>query len=254
MYKHIKNYEIRYTDCDVFDALKPSSLLSMMEESACLSADELGFGYDVITPLRMGFILVNWYIELYKPLKLGGKIEIHTWPLKPAHLIFFRDFEIYCGGEKVGVCVTRWCMISLDDFSMLPTSRFFKEGDFDNYNTQRCVEFNSWKIPSAYKMLEEGSNAVDGCAYSRAVSLSDYDHYFHMNNTKYADYLLDVFSLEELRGKFVSKLQITYVKQCKLGEKLDFYKVFKDGAYFVEGIVNGESRVLFKVELSDIKK
>ena len=50
MYRHIKSYELRYTDVDAFDNLKLSSLLSFLEESACLSADELGFGYDDIAP------------------------------------------------------------------------------------------------------------------------------------------------------------------------------------------------------------
>ena len=45
MYRHKKFYDVKYTDADAYDNLKPSALLSFMEESACLSADELGFGY-----------------------------------------------------------------------------------------------------------------------------------------------------------------------------------------------------------------
>ena len=41
MYRNIKTYEIRYTDVDFKDELKLSSLLSVLEESACISADEL---------------------------------------------------------------------------------------------------------------------------------------------------------------------------------------------------------------------
>ena len=63
MYRNIKNYELRYTDVDAYDNLKLSALLSFMEESACRSADELGFGYDDITPHNIGFIIANWYIN-----------------------------------------------------------------------------------------------------------------------------------------------------------------------------------------------
>lgn len=59
MYKNIKTYDIRYTDVDFEDTIKLSSLLSVMEESACSSADELGFGYDKIMPVGIGFILAN---------------------------------------------------------------------------------------------------------------------------------------------------------------------------------------------------
>ena len=107
MYRHIDEYHLKYTDVDAFDNLKLSSLLSFLEESACLSADELGFGYDNLAPAHKGFIVVNWYIELFRNIRLGDVLSVHTWPLKPKHLIFLRDFELYCGSEKVGVCTAR---------------------------------------------------------------------------------------------------------------------------------------------------
>lgn len=242
MYRHIKEYEIRYTDTDAYDVLKPSSLMSFLEESACLSADELGFGYDAIAKKNIGFIIVNAYVELFRPIKLGEKVEIHTWPLRPKFMIFLRDYEIYCSGEKVGVATTRWCMIDTANFSMLPVSAYFGDGAFDNYNTQRSVIFNRWKI-AAVENTEP--------SYEKLVTYSDYDHYFHVNNTKYADFFMDTFSIDEMKGKFIGKLQISYVKQCKLGEVIKFYKMNEDGNIIVEGKVGDETRVQFCVELSD---
>lgn len=243
MYRHIKQYEIKFTDCDPYDNLKPSSMLAFMEESACLSAEELGFGYGAIAPKNLGFIIVNSYIELSRPIKLGEVLELHTWPLKPKNIIFFRDFELFVNGEKVGVATTRWCMIETGTFKLMPTSAFFTELDFSSYNSERSVEFNSWKIPQL----------LDGeLAYSKKVSYSDYDHYFHVNNTKYADFMLDAFSVSELENKYVSKLQITYTKQCKIGETINLYKRLDGGVWHVEGRVDDEVRVQFKVEFNGI--
>ena len=71
MYKNIKKYELRYTDVDAYDNLKLSSLLSFLEESACLSADELGFGYKDVAPRNIGFVLINIYVKLEKNIRLG---------------------------------------------------------------------------------------------------------------------------------------------------------------------------------------
>lgn len=243
MYRHIKKYEIKFTDCDPFDNLKPSSLLSFMEESACLSADELGFGYGAVAPKNLGFIIVNYYIELVCPVKLGEVLELHTWPIRPKNVIFFRDFELFVNGVKVGVATTRWCMIDTRTFRMVPTSAFFSDGDFDSYNTERSIEFNSWKIPA----LSDGE-----LAYSKKVSYSDYDHYFHVNNTKYADFMLDAFSVDELENNYIKNLQITYAKQCKIGEVIDLYRKQVDNVWIVEGRVDGEVRVQFKVEFNGI--
>lgn len=242
MYRHIKQYEIKFTDSDAYDNLKPSALLAFLEESACLSADELGFGYDSISSKNLGFIVVNYYIETFRPIKLGEKLEIHTWPLRPKHLIFLRDFELFINGIKVGVATSRWCMVNLSTFAMAPVSAFFKEGFFDNYNTERSIEFNSWKIPECEGEL----------AYSKKVTFSDYDHYFHVNNTKYADFMLDTFSAEELKNKFVRSLQIMYIKQCKMGEELNFYRYDDGNSVVVDGKVGEDERVRFKVVLNEV--
>lgn len=243
MYRHIKDYQLRYTDVDAFDNLKISSLLSFLEESACLSADELGFGYDDVTPSNIGFIVVNWYIKMYRNIKLGDLLTVHTWPLKPRHLIFLRDYELYCGDEKVGVCTARWCMVDTIKFVPLPVSAFFSENFFDGYNTERSIDFKDWKIPAIFS---------GETVYSKKVRFSDYDHYFHVNNTKYADFMMDVFSVEELKNKSVSSVQFTYVKQCKEGEQISFSKEMKDGFYLVEGRVDGELRVQMRIEFNAV--
>lgn len=240
MYSHIKNYEIKYTDVDAFDNLKLSALLSFLQESACLSADELGFGYDDLTPKHIGFIIVNWYVELKRKINLGEELTVQTWPLPPKHLTFFRDFKLFCGTEQVGACTTRWCMIDTRDFKMLPTTAFFGENAFDDYNTERAIEYNGWKI----QKISGDCPAV----YSRIVRYSDYDHYFHVNNTKYADFLMDAFDMDFWAGKMIKSAQITYVKQCKYGERLDVY-VLRDGEFYnVEGRVGGEVRVQMRVK------
>ena len=243
MYRNIRNYELRYTDADAYDCLKLSSLLSFLEESACHSADELGFGYKDVAPANIGFILANIYVELSAPIKLGDLITVHTWPLKPTKVIFLRDSEIYTGDKLVGKASARWCMIDTKSCSIAPVSTFFKDDFFDGYNTQRSVEFNNWKIPRI-----DGGNPV----YSQIVGFSDYDHYFHVNNTKYCDYLMNIFNVEELKGKYVSSVQITYVKQCKAGEKIEFTRAEQDGFYLVEGKVNGDLRVQMRLKLNEL--
>ena len=240
MYLHNKDYEVKYTDVDFNDNIKLSSLLSYMLESACLSADELGFGYSVLQPRNLGFILANWYVELFRPIRLGDKLTVHTWPVEPKKLIVFRDFELFVGEEKVGVATSRWCMVNLSTFNMVPAKAVFSDDIV--YNDFRSVDFNGWKIPSC-----GFSEQPD---YVKHVSYSDYDHYYHVNNTKYGDFLMDAFDPDELKGKAIQSVQISYVKQCKYGEMLNFFKTSTDdGYYVVEGRVNGEVRIQMKLKL-----
>ena len=77
MYRNKKIYEIKYTDVDAYDNIKLSSLLSFAEESSCLSADELGFGYKDVHHLNIGFVIANWYFEFSQPVKIGHNLETH---------------------------------------------------------------------------------------------------------------------------------------------------------------------------------
>lgn len=243
MYCHIKNYEIRYTDVDAYDIMKPSTLLGIMQESACISADELGFGYNDIKDLGIGFILAGWYVEIYRPVKCGETVSIHTWPLRPTNVVFLRDFELFIGEEKIGVATSRWCMMDIKNFKVLPSNAFFKEYDFSTWNTERSISFNSWKI----------KDTAEVPVYNHLVGYADYDHYFHVNNTRYADFLMNAFSAEELNGKFISALQVNYSKQCKAGEKLTLYKSEHDSVFCVEGRVEDEKRVQIKLKFDKIK-
>ena len=241
MYCHSKDYEIRFTDVDFSDNLKLSSLLAIMEESACLSAEELGFGYSVLQPKKYGFIMVNWYIDMYRAVKLGDVLTIRTWPIKPKRLIVLRDFEFYVGSEKVGVATSRWCLVDLNDFKLLPSSAALSP-DLQ-YNDFRSVDVTNIKMPEADNLQY---------SYSKVVTYSDYDHYNHVNNTKYADFLFDVFKVDEMKDKSYSAVRITYVKQSKEGEKLDFYKAMtEDGSWVIEGKVGDEKRIQMHVKFND---
>lgn len=230
MYCHSKDYAFRYSDADFQDIIRPASFLAVMQESACLSADELGFGYKDLQPKNIGFILSNWYVELYRPVNYDDVLTVHTWPIKPKHLIVMRDFELFVGDEKVGVGTSRWCLVDLATFTMLPASTIFSDVNIE-YNDFRSTQFNSWKIPRALG----GQNT-----YEKIISYSDHDHYNHANNTKYADFLMDAFSVDEIKGKWVKQFRVSYIKQCKCGEKLQFYRLQLDDESWVVECRAGE--------------
>ena len=50
----------------------------------------------------------------------------------------------------------------------------------------------------------------------------------------------------------IKSLQVTYVKQCKEGELIEIVREERDGVFFVDGRVNGEVRVQFRVDLNDL--
>ena len=63
---------------------------------------------------------------------------------------------------------------------------------------------------------------------------------------------MDVFTVKELEGKSIGSVQITYVKQCKEGERVDFIRKRGNDEVLVEGKVDGELRVQMRITFNGV--
>lgn len=245
-YAHKKEFSVRYCDVDFKDELKPSAVLAYLEESACSSADELGFGYAYVKPRGYAFMVSNIYCEFLSPVCLGKKIFVKTWPTPPTHVIFGREYQIQSPlGEVLINASSRWCLIDRTTGKLLQ-SKAIDNQDYSAYNTEKAVQAPLWRIPSF--QTEEGM-----LKFSMTVANSEYDHNMHVNNTRYADYCFNCFSIEELAKRQVKSFGISYVKQCKEGDGLRFYrKDLENGEYLVQGLNgDGEKVVQAKITFSE---
>lgn len=215
-YCHKRNFTLRYTDFDFKDDIKFSSILGLAQEAACSSADELGFGYEALKPRDLGFITVHTYCELLKPVCLGDELTVKTWPLPPRHVIFERDYEIENQrGEVVLKAASRWCLVDLKTFSLLQPEAMGQAHTDCPYNPEKALPSVSWQIPK----LESDKPVM----YKTMVGASRLDHYFHANNTLYADFFMDCFTAAELTRP-VKSFQIAYLIQAKEGVELSFFR------------------------------
>jgi len=243
-YVHTREFFAKYSDVDFKDEVKPSALLTYLQEVSCTSADELGFGYEVIKPKNLGFVTCNTYVKILKPIGIE-KFSVSTWPTPPRHVIFERQYTAENSkGEAAAVALSRWCLVDMSSFAMLPCSRL--EGqDFSTYNTDKVCIVSSWKVPPFDKSSAEKKFSVN-------IANSEYDHYMHVNNTRYADYMFNCFSTAELKSREVDSFQINYLKQAHEGDVLSYY-LAKEGeeSYSVYGLNEGDElvtsgRIVFK--------
>ena len=237
-YRHIQKFIAKYCDVDFKDELKPSAYLAFFEEVACSSADELGFGYEYLKPLNYGFIVSAVRCQFIKPVRLSQTFDTQTWPLPPTFATFGREYRV-CSqeGEVLANASSRWCMVDLASGRVL-ASKALTGQDYSTYNTERAVDVQSWKIPKFE--IEEGE-----LKFQMTVANSEYDHYMHVNNTRYADYCFNCFSVAELSAWKVEEFAISYLRQCHEGDVLRFYrKACEKGVYLIQGVKGAEEIVV----------
>lgn len=241
-YRHEKQFFIKYCDTDFKDEMKVSTALSLFEEVACSSADELGFGYEFLKPKGIAFLVSGVRLRFSHPVRLGETVTVCTWPTPPSYAVFGREYQMLSESGEIFVSASsRWCAVDLKTGKVL-SSKFLEGQDYSTYNTDRALTVENWKIPSF--PLEEGE-----LRYTLTVANSEYDHYMHVNNTRYADYCLNAFSVAELKVARVKDFAVSYAKQCKEGETLRFYrKRTNEGAFIVQGVKeSGEIAVLCEI-------
>ncbi len=228
-YQFNRTFTVQYRDVDFNERIKISSLLALMGDAAGVSADELGFGASYVKPKGYTFMVANTYLEWDKPIKVGQSVQLQTWPLPPSHAIFNREY-VFLSDQNVPLvrATSRWCLIDVNNGKIVP-SKVIDNQDYSTYNTQKAVENVQWKIPTF--LPSEGE-----CKFTLIVANSEYDYNMHVNNTRYADYCLNCFSVAELTKRRIKKFSISYVKQCHEGDVLRFYrKRLDDNAYLVHG-------------------
>lgn len=242
-YEHLRRFDVKYCDVDFKDELKPSALLAYLEESACSSADELGFGYAYLKPKNYAFMLTNIRCEFLAPVPLGERISVVTWPTPPSYVVFGREYRVKSEkGEILLNATSRWCMADTLSGKLLP-SRLLNEQDFSTYNLARALEINRWKIPAFAK--EEGE-----LRFSMTVANSEYDHNMHVNNTRYADYCFNCFSVAELSERKLRGFAVCYVRQCREGDKLRFFrKAAGENEFLIQG-VNDADEIVVQAEIA----
>ena len=239
-YEYVKNLEVGYCDVDFKEQLKPSVLLKYFEEAATRSAEELGFGYSFCKENGFAFFLTEIHVEVLRMARVQDKIRIKTWPLKPSFVVFNREYQISDDRDNVLIAATsRWGLVDLKEGKILP-SKTVEGQDYSTYRTDKALE-----VSGKMKRFDP----IEGyLAYSMTVANSEYDHNMHVNNTRYADYVFNCFTVKQLKENTLKSFALSYVKQCHEGEIIRFYRK-DDGKETLVCGVNESDEIVMRAEV-----
>ena len=219
-------YRVGARDTDPFNQCRPSSVLNFLQEAATQAAGELGVSRDeIVAKYNCFWMLVRIWYRLDKPLYFDDELTVKTWHRGGKGVSMYRDFDLYRNGEHIGEAVSTWILADLDTHKMkklteIPEFQVTTGGDLC-----KSIQLHKVKLPEDMKPVEE-----------RRLHYSDADINVHVNNVRYADFACDAIGLEkEGKGKFVSSLQISYVKECKVGETITLSAAQQDGVWYVGG-------------------
>ncbi len=229
-----REFVLRNYETDFARRIKPSAILGFFQETAGDHSQAMGMGNVDLAKHGFFWVLSKIYVSIERRPLCGDCVRVVTWPHEPNKAIYERSFTLNDGGGVDLRDYSRWCRLKANG-RIVPVSAV-RQPQMEYIKTA-SVCFENWQIPNIAERTEP--------AFSIKIANSEYDFNYHVNNIKYADYIFNCFSVQELKDWTLRNFQIHYVKQSHEGDVLRFYREeIADGEFVIEGKKNDEEVVI----------
>lgn len=206
-------------------------LLNVLQDTAWIHATHLGHGYEKMLEEKTGWVLTRQKLRMSEWPKWGDDVVVRTW-IRPIQGIFaVRDFEVFDGENKIGDCTTQWLVLNLE--TRKPAEKIMS---LDEVNDSH-LDYDAGKILIQKDMLEAGQFCVRN---------SDLDLNGHVNNTKYAQWILDAISEEKHRVYKLLEYEVNFIAETKSQDVITIFKKEVSAEFFqFQGVRSLDNKIVF---------
>lgn len=238
-----RNIQIDFRDVDFKKQLKLSSLFGFFQDTAGFASEEMNLGIQtVMEKYGVTWVLMRIRTDILRYPRLHDEITIETWPAIMTRVEFNRDFFVRdASGEVIIKGVSTWVLMDMQTRRLKRTNTI--EADYPQAQ-RRAIDCELGKIRD-FGHLET--------AYRKTIGYSDVDVNGHLTNSKYVDYIMDCFSVQEHRENDVHSLEVNYLQEALPGETLILKKdvsQLSERTVFVEGIKETDGKTAFRAQFS----
>lgn len=231
-----KEYELRAADFDRYDRIHPSSVLSLFQDVAGIHANALGIGFDALMARKTIWVLTKVRYRMVGTPRRYETVRVRTWPLPPARVNFRREYVMETPDGRVLVQGTsEWVVVHSEKRRVLPATDLYPG---DDYCTDTFFEGRLAKVPVF---------TPDSAGRSLTTGFTQLDINGHVNNTRYADYVMDALAPGE--GETVRELQIDYHRELLSDQTVELQLQRDGGTVLCRGLSGEECMFSCRVEM-----
>ena len=220
--KFTHRYTIKWHDTDANRYVRPSALVTYLQETANEHLIHIGISLDELRDrYGLAFILGSISVRSYEPLFSGDNIEVETWTCGEKGFRHNRCFRLLRDGKTVAEAPSVWALIKLEDGSLV------KVEDMP-YHIEPEEPITLPDLPARLRMPPVAEMEPAG---ERRIVYSDIDYNGHMNNTRYPDMLCDF--IPEMRDSRACAIMISYRKEAAFGHTLRVFGTKTEQGYLI---------------------
>ena len=212
-----EKYYVKSSEVDIHQSLKLSSLLKILQDLATEGSKILNAGTDKTLDKGYLWVFSKLQISINRLPRYEETINLSTYPNEMMHFIYPRTFEIKDLEDNMLVKATSmWCLIDTNTRKIVLPSE-----------TGVGVK-SDIKADPISKIITQDVRLVE----SRVVKYTDLDLNKHLNNTRYLDYICDLYDSKFFMDHKIGKINIAFHQEVREGEVVDIY-ASSDNNYFL---------------------
>ena len=218
-----KEFYLRTADFDCRMDLQPASVLDLFQDVAGEHARVLGIGRDTMLENRLIWVIVKVRYRILSMPKQFDRVRVKTWPLPPRRSLFQREYKIMAeDGTPLVLGSSEWVVIHSERRRLVPIGDVYplKDGFLEERNFE-----------DGFLRLTDFSG--DGESRTILPLFSELDVNGHVNNTKYANYVMDTVNPNE--REHISEFQIEYHREVQPDHPLSLLAVRGEGRIDIKG-------------------
>lgn len=216
-------FTVHSTDCDPCNRMKPSTILSIMQEVAGAHCAGTHLDWGALAERGYFFAITRQHIQITRLPRHRETITVETWPAPATRVAFPRNTICYdAQGNELFRAMSLWVLMDMNTRAMVVPGK------------------SGIVIPS---LVRGGELAVPGslapkmfsASMDRQVRYSELDRNGHMNNCRYMDWVMDLLPSNFHRERPVCDFTICYLTEAWEGENVELhYELSGEGQFQVE--------------------
>lgn len=204
-------WRIRSSECGPSGEATLPAMLNLLQEAASLNAEELGFSKSDFAAEgeNVSWVLTRMKVEMERYPAWEERVKIVTWPRDGRKITARRDFLVFgADGAAIGRATSEWMIIDLATRRIVPVP----ETVYALANKEREPAFGAG---DGFSKLRWDCRETSGAAEFRARR-GDIDMNGHVNNVRYAEWLLETLP----EGASVREFEIVFKSETFAGERV----------------------------------
>ena len=204
--KYSFKMRLRASDFDCNRQIKPSAILDLFQEAAGAHAKELGIGFEDLIERGLLWVITKEKFEVLKSPQMHSEVVVHTWPIEPSRVTFEREYLIESvDGEVLVKGTSEWVIVSAEKRKIVHVKDLYP---LESYVADKMFEGKFVKVLDFTDANIENKVTPSFC---------DLDMNRHVNNIKYADYVLNTI---DLKGRSITFFQLDFHKEVKKDDEI----------------------------------